>query len=378
MRINTNVAALNSQRILAGTGEAVGRSIGRLSSGFRINRAADDAAGLAIANSLRADIRSLRQASRNAEQARSILQVAEGATQNVQAMLERMKELAAQSASDNVSDTDRVKINDEFTQLRAEIGRTVDTTKFQGKLLLSGGFGNSVETDDTTSTALAAGTGLYQARIQGAAAGTYAITHTVDAGTSTVTLTLDGVSESVETSADGRQALAFTQLGITLELDTNFAADTASLDGTDLAVNAGDASFLVSSSGSYTTSDLVSLENIDLRVASLGVDGATNLSTIDLSNSANARAAMTTIDIAIQDVGSAFGKIGAAQNRIDYATENARISVENMSAAESTIRDADMAAEMTEFTRNQILQQAGVAMLAQANSAPQLVLRLLG
>jgi flagellin len=376
MRINTNVAALNSQRILMGTGEASARSIGRLSSGFRINRAGDDAAGLAIANSLRADIRSLRQATRNAEQAGSVLQIAEGATQNVQSMLERMKELGTQAASDNVSDTDRVKINDEFEQLRAEISRTVDTTKFQGKLLLSGGFGNSVDTDDTVSTALAAGSGVYQARIQGAAAGAYTIDNST-AGTVILT-NADGVSQSLDAAADGRQSLAFTELGVTLDLDANYSAAGTGLDGLVVSVDAGDASFLVSSSGSYTGADLVSLENIDLTVANLGVNGADNLSTASLTSSANAQAALTVIDTAISDVGEAFGKIGAAQNRIDYAKNNVRISVENMSAAESTIRDADMAAEMTEFTRNQILQQAGVAMLAQANSAPQQILRLLG
>lgn len=376
MRINTNVAALNSQRILMGTGEASARSIGRLSSGFRINRAGDDAAGLAIANSLRADIRSLRQATRNAEQAGSVLQIAEGATQNVQAMLERMKELGTQAASDNVSDTDRVKINDEFEQLRAEISRTVDTTKFQGKLLLSGGFGNSVDTDDAVSTALAAGTGVYQARIQGAAAGAYTIDNST-AGTVILT-NADGVSQSLDTASGGRQSLAFTELGVTLDLDANYDEAGTGLDGLVVSVDAGDASFLVSSSGSYSGADLVSLENIDLTVANLGVNGADNLSTASLTSSANAQAALTVIDTAISDVGEAFGKIGAAQNRIDYAKNNVRISVENMSAAESTIRDADMAAEMTEFTRNQILQQAGVAMLAQANSAPQQILRLLG
>ena len=376
MRINTNVAALNSQRILTGTGEASARSIGRLSSGFRINRAGDDAAGLAIANSLRADVRALRQATRNAEQAGSVLQIAEGATQNVQSMLERMKELGTQAASDNVSDTDRVKINAEFAELRTEIQRTVDTTKFQGKLLLSGGFGNSVDSDDTVSTALAAGTGVYQARIQGAAAGTYTIDNST-AGTLIVS-NADGVSQSVDTAAGGRQTVAFSTLGITLELDANYDEAATALDGLVVEVDAGDASFLVSSSGSYSGSDLVSLSNIDLNVSSLGVNGGDDLSTIDMTSSANAQAALTVLDIAISDVGEAFGTIGAAQNRIDYAKNNVRISVENMSAAESTIRDADMAAEMTEFTRNQILQQAGVAMLAQANSAPQQILRLLG
>src|SRR5690606_19929352 len=143
MRINTNVASLNSQRILGQTGVALSRNIGRLSSGFRINRAADDAAGLGIANQLRADLRAMRQASRNAEQASSLLQVAEGATQTIQTIVERMKELAVQAASDNVSD--RTSIQAEFLQLQNEIQRIVDTTKFQNSKLLDGSFGNEVD-----------------------------------------------------------------------------------------------------------------------------------------------------------------------------------------------------------------------------------------
>ena len=144
MRINTNVSALNTLRSLGKTESAVSSSMAKLSSGFRINKSGDDAAGLGIANKLNADVRASSQASRNAEQAGSVLQIMDGATQSVQSILERMKELATQSASDSVDSAARTRINQEFSDLRSEIGRIVDTTKFQGNKLLDGGFGNSV------------------------------------------------------------------------------------------------------------------------------------------------------------------------------------------------------------------------------------------
>src|SRR4051812_34123753 len=149
MRVNTNVAAIQANRNLQNTNAAVSSSMQKLSSGFRINRAADDAAGLGIANKFRSDIRSLNQAASNAEQANSLLSIAEGATGNVQKMLERMKELATQAASDSVDDAGRTRIQSEFTALRSEIGRTIDTTKFQGKKLLNGSFGNTVSSSST-------------------------------------------------------------------------------------------------------------------------------------------------------------------------------------------------------------------------------------
>ena len=141
MRINTNVAAMNTLRTLAGTDQAVTRSIGRLSSGFRINRAADDAAGLAIANQLRADLGAMRQATRNAEQANSLLQVAEGGATGIQNILTRMKELASQASSDNVDDTGRGRIDIEFQELILEIDRIADSTEFSGTNLLDGSAG---------------------------------------------------------------------------------------------------------------------------------------------------------------------------------------------------------------------------------------------
>src|SRR5438067_2025360 len=141
MRINTNTSALSALRNLGRTDDAVSKSMQKLSSGFRINRSGDDAAGLGIANKMHADVRAAGQASRNAEQAGSVLQIIDGAFTHVQSILERMKELAAQAASDSVDSNARTRIQQEFSDLRSEIGRTVDTTKFQGTKLLDGGFG---------------------------------------------------------------------------------------------------------------------------------------------------------------------------------------------------------------------------------------------
>ena len=373
MRINTNVSALNAYRNLSQTDMAVSKSMEKLSSGFRINHASDDAAGLGIANKMRADTRAMTQASKNAEQANSVLQIAEGSAGTIQQMLERMKELATQSASDNTDAGGRARLDKEFKALQQEITRTVNTTKFQGKLLLNGGFGTSLDTNAANSTALAAGTGVYTVELNGAAAGTYAIT------SANGTMTLDngsGVTETVAVTADGAQDVAFSSLGLTLKLDANFTANAgsgSSADATNVVVSAGanGGSFMVSSSGSYTSDDLVSLTSMDLTLSTLGVGGD------DLTSSANAKTALTNIDTAIGTVSSVLGDIGAAQNRIEYAQQNIKTGIQNFSAAESVIRDVDMAEEMTKFSKNQILAQAGTAMLAQANQSAQGVLQLL-
>jgi len=376
MRINTNVPSLNTQRILGKTGMSLADSIGRLSSGFRINKAADDAAGLGIANKLRADIRSLRQASRNAEQAGSLLQVAEGAVQTISEIIDRMKELATLAASDNVDDAGRGRIKAEWDQLITEGQAIADTTKFQGKALINGTFGNSIDTNVANSTILAGGSDVYDATLSGTAAGTYTVTNsgvgqlTIDNGA--------GQSQVVTLTASGKQAVYFDQFGVTIQLEQSYDNTAATNTFGDLVVAAGTGggSFLVRSSGAYTSDDLVSMSSVDLTMGASGL----NLSTITFTaNGTNVewQGALTTLDASIGVVNTAFGSIGAAQSRIQYASANVKTTIENMAAAESTIRDADMAAEMAEFTKNQILQQAGVAMLAQANAAPQLVLRLL-
>jgi flagellin len=376
MRINTNVSALNTLRVLGGSSREFARSVGRLSSGFRINRAADDAAGLGIANKIRADIRSMRQASRNAEQAGSLLQVAEGATQTISQIVDRMKELATQAASDNVDDAGRSRIKAEWDQLQTEASKIADTTKFQGKALVNGSFGNYVDSVANGSTALDVGTGLYAAQISGTAAATYTFTQGA-AGELTVS---DGTnSQTVTGLAAGRQNVVFDSFGLTLQLSQDFDESAGgSLDGTDVVVTAGTSggSFLVRSSGAYSSDDLVSLSNIDLSVGASGLDVST-LTFTGNGTTAEWQTALTRLDSAISVVNEAFGAIGAAQNRIEYAMQNTDTGVENLAAAESVIRDVDMAAEITSLTKYQILQEAGTAMLAHANSAPQLMLGLL-
>lgn len=366
MRINTNVSAINAHRNLTQTQNALGLSMQKLSSGFRINKAADDAAGLGIANILRASTRALQQAARNAEQANSVLQIAEGATGTIQNMLERMKELATQAGSDSVDTDGRARIQAEFAELRDEITRTVETTKFQGGFLLKSG-GSGYEFDNTALTVVGTGNGT------ASATGTYTGT------AATLTLEYNGGSWTID---DGSGPVAYTSgtsfQGVTINIVDGATdwedGDTLALtvaDGDPVVTPGGARSFMVSSSGNYDSHDLVTIKAIDLTVETLGIDAA------DLSTTDGAQAALTSIDSAMETVNQVLGDIGAAQNRIAYALENVKTSVQNFAAAESVIRDVDMAEEMTTFSKNNILAQAGTAMLAQANQSTQTVLQLL-
>ncbi|MBI2406735.1 MAG: flagellin [Gemmatimonadetes bacterium] len=365
MRINTNVPALQAARNLGNVNKALASSTEKLSSGFRINKASDDAAGLGIANVLRSDIRAYNQASRNAEQANSVYAIAEGAASAIQNMLERMKELSAQAASDSVDSAGRSRINAEFTALQSEISRTVDTTKFQGQTLLNGGFGATV---NSSSTALSTATaGVYDVQLSGAAAGSY----TLSAAAGVATLSNGSVNQTLAVTSGANQSLNFSQFGITVR--TNTSVNDGTLNGMNVTVGGGSGTFLVGASGAYTTNDVISISgsSLDLTTSTLGV----NASTVDTR--ANAATALSAIDTAIGKVNTALGVIGAGQSRIDNAISNLKTTVQNFAAAESTIRDVDMAEEMTKFSKNQILSQAGVAMLAQANQSGQGVLRLL-
>lgn len=358
MRINTNVTALTAQRNLSMTNSAVGKSMGRLSSGFRINSAADDAAGLAIANKFRADIRSLTQASRNAEQATSVLQIAEGGVSNIAKILDRMKELATQAAADAVDADGRTQINNEFTALKSEVDRITNTVKFQGDKLLDGNYGTSVSYSSTT--------GLYDAQSSGASNGVY----TLASASSVVTLSSAGGTQTLGVSAGAKQTLNFSTFGISIDTDT--AVTASSLNGGLITVSAGNGGkFMVSSSGEYGGQDAITLSALNLTTTTMGINGNS------LSTRGNAETALAAIDTAIKHANTALGKIGAAANRIEFAASNTETAIQNVSAAESVIRDVDMAKEMTEFTKNQILQQAGTAMLAQANQSSQAVLQLL-
>jgi flagellin len=362
MRINTNVSALRAQGNLTRVNEQVSASMAKLSSGFRITRAADDAAGLGIANVLRADIRSMGQAARNSEQANSVLNIAEGAAGTVQKMLERMKELASQAASDNVDSAGRARITTEYQALRNEIDRTVSTVKFQGNTLLNGAFGATV---DTASTALGVSTGVYDIKLTGAGTGAL----TLSSGGSVATLTNGSTTQTLGVTAGAKQALNFSSLGVTI--DTNQAVTASSLAG-NITIGAGTGTFLVSSSGQYSGNDKITVSGSQLNLTSTSLTVTTDPTTL-----ANAQSALSQIDTAISSVNTALGVIGSLQSRIEVATENVRTTMQNFSAAESTIRDLDMAHEMTTFTKNQVLSQAGTAMLAQANASGQSILSLL-
>jgi flagellin len=370
MKIQTNTAANYALGYTRANSAATERSIQKLSSGFRINRAADDAAGLAIANKLRADGRSLAQAQKNASQASAMVQVMDGATQTIASILDRMKELATQANSDNVGDQ-RDKLNTEFGSLKSEIQRIVDTTKYQGKTLINGDFGNSVDQDATVSTLLAVGTGVVDVTLNGAKADTYTFTDNSD-GTITVADSAATISQTVSGAAAGA-TLTFDKVGISVKLGAGFdnTAGTASGD-IEVTQGASGGSFMVSSSGSYSGADRIDVTNVNLNTGA----GGLNI-TGDITSLANAATMLGTLDSAINTINTALGNIGAAQSRLDVAGSNVATMYQNTLAAESTVRDADMAYEMTQFTKNNILQQAAQSMLAQANQNPQGILQLL-
>lgn len=275
MRISTNVASLNAQKNLSFTQRGLNKSLARMSSGFRINEAADDAAGLAISENLKGQIRGLRQASRNANDGISLVQVAEGGLNEVSSMLIRLRELAVQSASDTVGDTERKFLDVEYQQLKSEVQRISEVTSFNGRDLLNG-------------------TG--------------------------------GV------------------LDIQVGVNNDAFKDRISFDSS--AANAS--------------------------LAALGINSET------VGEKQSAQTSIEAVDKAIVQVNAIRANFGAMQNRLQSTTANLAVSDENLSAANSRIRDADIAAESSELMRNNILTQAGVSVLAQANNTSQMALKLLG
>ena len=410
MKIQTNTAANSALGYMRVNNQATERSIQKLSSGFRINRAGDDAAGLAIANKLRADIKGLGQAQRNVAQGNAMLQVMDGATQTVSSILDRMKELATQANSANVG-TQSDKLQSEFTQLRSEIDRIGSTTNYQGTKLVDGTFGY------TTGAGTPAVPGTPAALNAGTNAGVVASPATAtkvsasltnatqaDALTSNVTLsyvnatnvltatwTTAGGSQSANvTLADGAATYSLGTSGISITTDAAFtqANDLSGLTGTVGVTQAvagtpaapgaqtgTTGAFMVSSSGNYAAggTDLIQVQAVNVNTAAAGLD----LATSDISTQAGAAAALAKIDLATDKLNSALGSIGAAQSRFDFASSNVATILQNTQAAESTIRDADMAMEMTSFTKNNILQQAAQSMLSQANQGTQNILQLL-
>ncbi|MCK7607482.1 flagellin [Geobacillus stearothermophilus] len=453
MRINHNIAALNTYRQLTFNNTQAAKNIEKLSSGLRINRAGDDAAGLAISEKMRGQIRGLEQASRNAQDGISLLQTAEGALNETHSILQRMRELAVQASNDTNIDTDRAAIQQEIDQLKSEIDRIGNTTQFNSKNLLDGSLSQSV-TLSTSSTKVvkaevltSTDTGTYSLQVQnkkivaanlnsngtGVTSDNITLTGSsydvkqsysikVEDGTtdSTKKLTLiaqDGtvidtkdnvdVSKDVTLNSSGGHEITIAAKSITgngtMKFDVGISADytvtntadkqatTVSVTTTNGLVNVGAFQLTVDKnltnsfdntafkvSGEAIQLQIGANENQNMRIAirdmraqNLGVDQ------IDVSSYSSAKAAITTIDTAIQTVSNERAKLGAYQNRLEHTINNLGTSAENLTAAESRIRDVDMAKEMMEFTKNNILSQAAQAMLAQSNQMPQGILQLL-
>jgi flagellin len=380
------------------------KSLEKLSSGYRINRAADDASGLVISQGLRAQVSGLQQATRNAQDGVSVVQTAEGALNEVHSMLNRIRDLIIQAANTASSDANaRQAAQNEIGQLRSEIDRIAGTTAFGTQKLLNGSFGAQAAAATTVITGTGSGVAL------GGATATFDLT--VDAGSgastsATVTLTTGtyntaaslqaeiqagvsaalnvagftgSVTVSVRDLGSGAWAVDLlrnsTNTGSSITI-ANVGAGTAGLTaGTSSVSNASGGVFQVGAN--VTAVDQITVSISDFRITS-GTTGAfTGLAGIDVTNVATHSAAQALIDTAITKVSDIRGSLGAVQNRFESTIANLQVTTENLSASESRIRDTDMALEMVSFTRHQILVQAGTAMLGQANQAPQSVLRLL-
>ncbi len=402
MRIYNNINAVNAQRNLSITGFALAKSIEKLSSGLRINRAADDAAGLSISEKLRAQIRGVQQAMRNAQDGVSMIQTAEGALNEVHSMLQRMRELAVQAANDTLTTEDRAAINSELQNLQQEINAIAARTTFNGKQLLTGSLVTQLAatSEIQVGTVLTGGTESAQVAaldVRGALPGTmFQFTYNATSDQLTLTRLSDNVSQTVtltNIAAGGSLTLNFGALGIKLTIQST-GGITADNLGTALTAAATDTITTDAASGganfqvgpNQPHAYVVSFFNVQVNSSNTGpmatLDTALQSFQTSLSgtNSAQVTAAqnlITAVDGAIGRINEIRSELGAAQNRLEHTIANLGVQHENLTASESRIRDVDMAAEMVTFTRNQILQQAGVAVLAQANAIPQSVLQLL-
>ncbi|MCZ6635615.1 MAG: flagellin [bacterium] len=381
LRVNHNITAITARRALGVNSRTLSTRIERLATGLRINRAADDAAGLAISEGMRAEIGGLVQAVRNAEQATNLTQVAEGALNEVSAMLIRMRELAVQAASSTVNDQNRSNMQAEFSQLISEIDRIAQATAYNDTTLLTG-FGNTVSASQSTALTTSPTTGVKDVTLSGAQAGIYAFLDTnvndnqITLGNGVVTQTID-IGQILDHDAvggvvaTGTTAVAnFDRLGILVTLDGRFR--DGDLDNATLQIDAGTGgSFQVGPDNKVVDRIQFSLD--DMRASGTQL----NLNVTSIATLFNARSSIPTLDLAISRVASERAEIGAIQNRLSFTISSANNAIENIQASESSIRDADMAEEISEFTRAQILTQAATAVLAQANAIPQSALSLL-
>ncbi|NOU40593.1 MAG: flagellin [Methylotenera sp.] len=394
--INTNIASLNTQRNLSASQSSLNTSIQRLSSGLRINSSKDDAAGLSIANRMDSQIRGQAVAIRNSNDGISLAQTAEGALSSVTDSLQRMRELAVQSSNATNTQVDRDALNSEVVQLQAEIQRVSSQTSFNGTKLLDGSFANQnfqvganagetigiSDIANVQTTALGKG---YKSTVTGLAATAFTA---ITAGDLKINGFDVGAVAAGTAAPDRGASLAAAINAITDKTGVTATADvaglvtlsklagTSGLDSAGAAVTGLSTSeIIVASSGTATVA------TTGLTAGTTGASSAklagTQVGAGDVKSYANAQTMIATIDRALSEVNTGRAAMGAVQNRFNSVISNLQTSVENISSAKSRIMDADFAAETANLTRGQILQQAGTAMLAQANSLPNGVLALL-
>ena len=396
MRINQNVMANNASRNLSNTNGMLGKSLEKLSSGFRINRAADDAAGLVVSQGLRAQVSGLKQATRNAQDGISVVQTAEGALNEVHTMLTRMRDLAVQSANSGANDlASRNAAQAEITQLSTEITRVSTDTKFGGTALLDGTYGVTAGTitgTATGSTFTTAAAGVFTINIAGAGATTVNLgAHVATSAATTASDLQTAINAGLSASGNaaqqafvGKVTVSAVAVGANNALKINVAGLTNAqtfvlADGVNTPLASlgltGSVTAAVGTGGKFqigaNSGQTVSLNITNQSATTLGINA------LDVTTDAGAAAAITALDTAIGTVSTTRGGLGAMQNRFESMINNLQVSTENISASESRIRDTDMAQEMVSFTKNQVLMQAGTAMLSQANQIPQSILSLL-
>ena len=414
LRVNNNIAALNAYRNLAVTDGQMSKSLEKLSSGFRINRAADDAAGLAISEGLRSQIGGLKVAVRNTQDGISVVQTAEGALTETHSILQRMRDLSVQASNAGGVNSDALNnIQSEIGQLKSELDRIASTTTFNGKKLLDGSFSANFQVGANAgeSISVAVGTsmsanGLKVDGVDVTGVGAYTFTTgAAGAGKANISTASGVAAASVMTITEAASGTDFSGTGTVASYESlsgtvGFAGKTLDLGSVDYS-NATDGTTALAALNSAAQSafGLASGVNpfagtattVTFTVPAVAISGYTTASGFALSASAGdiakatptftaasgADAAIGVLDTAIKTVSNKRADLGAIQNRFDHTINNLNVAVENLTASESRIRDADMAQEMVQFTRNQILSQAGTAMLAQANQASQGVLSLL-
>jgi flagellin len=413
LRINQNIAAQNAYRNLSVTDNQMSKSLEKLSSGFRINRAADDAAGLSISEGLRAQTGGLKVAVRNAQDAISVVQTSEGALNEVTSMLQRMRDLAVQSNNASLDESAKKAAASEFSQLASEIDRVSETTSFGKSKLLDGSFGMVAESTGTVTGTPA---------VPGGTPPTPAVAGALGTGGTVSGITISGlpgqgagsitVADVSVNDADGN-ALSPQAAASKINNAISSALKDAGYDDVTIELTAefdktsGDTTFKAAGTSSFTIGggDLGATMSATTTVANstpgafqIGANSGETLSVglgkvdsktlglahLDLTKTAannggktGAAEAIEALDVAIQSVSDTRAKLGAHQNRFEHTINNLNVAVENLSASESRIRDTDMAQEMVSFTRNQILTQAGTSMLSQANQGAQGVLSLL-